>query len=388
MDLKPEQIFDYIELIATASIDLSKWQQVLKHGESLFGASASFIQGIDRFKAKGEFALINGYSDNALTVYQEEFLSKDKDICVRQLRYLKALQPFSDYTYFPPDTFQKHDFYAFNRDYAGVQHMIGMKIHENLNQHWGVGWKFDHKGPKPDDEYLAVLSILGPHFKHAVDLSFTFCQQQRYLDSIMDTLSWHNYAVAVLNAEMRVLFANKSMDDIMNSQEFFRNSNKGILDAYDQEGWARVCQSVSAIIRCQERERYIVSDPVHILVDKNCKAHYRITITFLPEDTSTLFEFKSELKRKCLLLLTKVEVPSKPPYHLLMEQFGLTRSQAKLAAALYDGTHLKMAAHQLGISYGTARAHLLRVFEKTGVHRQVELVRLLQDSRFVAYSHR
>jgi DNA-binding CsgD family transcriptional regulator len=45
-------------------------------------------------------------------------------------------------------------------------------------------------------------------------------------------------------------------------------------------------------------------------------------------------------------------------------------------------------AERLGISFATARTHLSRIFEKTGVHRQAELVRLVLGQDDVAAEER
>ncbi len=64
----------------------------------------------------------------------------------------------------------------------------------------------------------------------------------------------------------------------------------------------------------------------------------------------------------------------------LARLFGLTPAEAKVAAVLLQGKGLDEAAGELQISYRTVRAHLRRIFQKTGTCRQGELVRLLITS--------
>lgn len=57
--------------------------------------------------------------------------------------------------------------------------------------------------------------------------------------------------------------------------------------------------------------------------------------------------------------------------------FGLSDGQLKVARLIADGEGLKNVAEALGISINTARTHLARLYEKTGVSSQTALVRLL-----------
>lgn len=56
--------------------------------------------------------------------------------------------------------------------------------------------------------------------------------------------------------------------------------------------------------------------------------------------------------------------------------YGLSRSEAAVLERITLGETVGQAAAALGIGAATVRTHLLRIYEKTGVHRQAELVRL------------
>lgn len=62
---------------------------------------------------------------------------------------------------------------------------------------------------------------------------------------------------------------------------------------------------------------------------------------------------------------------------LLQEEFHLTPAEAAVAVQLSQGLSLKQTAGKLNISIWTARSHLRAIFQKTGTHRQAELVSLL-----------
>jgi DNA-binding CsgD family transcriptional regulator len=61
----------------------------------------------------------------------------------------------------------------------------------------------------------------------------------------------------------------------------------------------------------------------------------------------------------------------------LRELYSLTAGEARLAAWLLQGKSVDEAAAAMGITVNTARAYLKRIYQKTGVRRQPELMRLL-----------
>lgn len=61
----------------------------------------------------------------------------------------------------------------------------------------------------------------------------------------------------------------------------------------------------------------------------------------------------------------------------LRELYSLTPGEARFAAWLLQGKSVEEAAAAMGITVNTARAYLKRIYQKTGVRRQPELMRLL-----------
>ena len=78
-----------------------------------------------------------------------------------------------------------------------------------------------------------------------------------------------------------------------------------------------------------------------------------------------------------LLLLAEPANASVPGADLLRLLFDLTPAEARLTRHLLEGRTPSEAAAMLGIAEGTARTHLRRIFAKTGVARQADVVRLL-----------
>lgn len=81
-----------------------------------------------------------------------------------------------------------------------------------------------------------------------------------------------------------------------------------------------------------------------------------------------------------VLLLTAVVPSAVPSANVVQGLFDLTPAEAKLAVLIAAGHSPKEAASRLSIATETARTVLKRLFDKTGVRRQTDLVSLLSGS--------
>lgn len=92
---------------------------------------------------------------------------------------------------------------------------------------------------------------------------------------------------------------------------------------------------------------------------------------------------RPDLEGASLLLFAPADAAAEMWRHL-RTRFSLTPAEVRLAQKLGEGLSLSEAAEALGVSLATVRNQLRSVFDKVGVHRQSDLVRLLADLSQVA----
>ncbi|THD64280.1 helix-turn-helix transcriptional regulator [Phenylobacterium sp.] len=78
-----------------------------------------------------------------------------------------------------------------------------------------------------------------------------------------------------------------------------------------------------------------------------------------------------------LVCVTDLEAGVRLPEQKLRDLFGLTAAETRLALAMFEGLTQREAAERFSLSLNTVHVQLARVFEKTGVKRQAELMRLM-----------
>ncbi len=99
-----------------------------------------------------------------------------------------------------------------------------------------------------------------------------------------------------------------------------------------------------------------------------------VGISFLrPAATMSAFG----VNEKILLTVYPREFEKTVEPSILQAALSLTRAEARVASAIYGGDSIRDAAQSMGIAETTAKTHLMSIFNKTGVSKQSELVRLI-----------
>jgi len=92
-------------------------------------------------------------------------------------------------------------------------------------------------------------------------------------------------------------------------------------------------------------------------------------------------------RRSALVALTPPRLDESAALELMGRRFSLTRAEARVTAALAAGATVAQITRRHGVRASTVRAQLRSIFEKTGVNRQSELVRLALTGRLAEEAH-
>ena len=76
------------------------------------------------------------------------------------------------------------------------------------------------------------------------------------------------------------------------------------------------------------------------------------------------------------MILAQEFEPALVSVETLRSAFGLSPAEARLVRLLATGASLRQAAAAVGVSYSTVMSQIKSCFQKTGTHRQAELVAL------------
>jgi DNA-binding CsgD family transcriptional regulator len=102
----------------------------------------------------------------------------------------------------------------------------------------------------------------------------------------------------------------------------------------------------------------------------------RYVVHVLPLNSLARSSAAPGIKAVATVFVRKVTLDSKSCGALVARAFGLTPAELRVLLAIVEVGGVPETAEVLGIAETTVKTHLHRVFAKTGVNRQADLVKL------------
>jgi DNA-binding CsgD family transcriptional regulator len=194
----------------------------------------------------------------------------------------------------------------------------------------------------------------------------------------LEALEMLNFGVAVTNSARRVLFANRTAEQILLSRDGLEVTEQGVLQPVSK--WSN--PSLPRIL-LQAAEAPLPDEPdakdvILAIRRPSGKRPFTLLVRSLKSRSSS-----SDLTSPSVLVFVwDPELPEHDTEAGLRELFGFTSCEARLANLLMKGKSVEDCCTHLEIRPSTVRMHLANLFAKTGVQRQGRLVSLLLEERW------
>lgn len=226
-------------------------------------------------------------------------------------------------------------------------------------------------------EDLAALRVLAPHLSSAVKLEVILrAADQRAADgsAALDALST---GVVVVDAALRPVLVNARARVLTDEGDGLKIGKAGVRAASAAETRA-LQKALAAAVEvashpANRRNTEFRGGSFRLCLSRRGGRYLVAAIAPLaPSDRhGTLRDLPG-----AAVFLSEPDRSSPIEPQLLVKSFGLAPREAELVVMLADGADLRAAAERMGIGLGTARWYLKQAMEKTGAHRQSDLVRL------------
>ncbi|WP_306152889.1 response regulator [Roseovarius sp. MMSF_3281] len=175
--------------------------------------------------------------------------------------------------------------------------------------------------------------------------------------------------VVLLDGAGRLLHANSAAYDLATTADCFRIQGEGVTPLDQVSGRAFRRAMYETLKAAKAGDDKVVGIQLHSVTGKGALSSLACALPAQENDPPDA--------PAMALFLAAPERRSRAPETLLMDLFGLTPTEARVAGALANGARTVNVAEELGVSQTTIAFHMRNLFQKTGTNRQADLVALI-----------
>lgn len=252
---------------------------------------------------------------------------------------------------------------------TGILHLLGAQfiVVGNLMSVVGI-----HRPPgrEPFDEFdRQKMNLLCPHIQRALQLRESLSMSEQRTALSLDVLNGLEVGVVLLAADCRILFANKVAESALREKcsPLVCDARLRPLDfseAFEFELMVSEVAKTSAGLGTNSGGIFYLT--------LSATAKFPVLVSPIKSGTVSF----STVAPAAIVVCSNPHATINIAEQMLARRFDLTHAEARLYAALIAGHEIVDYAEQQKVSVGTVKTHLKSIFDKTGCHRQVDLVRI------------
>lgn len=225
-------------------------------------------------------------------------------------------------------------------------------------------------GPRPPTPFVPLVSALVPHLQQALRSQAHLDNLRRRAGDLSAVTGALRLAIIVVTAGAHLVYANRAAEEVLRAADGLR-IRAGRLEAT----FATTDTTLQHSIRAALTHRDAPPSGSSLLCERGCNAQPYL-VEVLPIDPAD----SSGPTRRAMVVIDPGS-ESRTAATLLNRHYGLTASETRIALMVLNGHDIKDTAERMSLSQATVKTHLQHVFDKTGTHRQADIVRLLAALR-------
>lgn len=222
-----------------------------------------------------------------------------------------------------------------------------------------------------------LMRLLNPHLSRSLGIMLRLRDADLKVAATLAALDRLAGGVVLIGEQRAVVFANRAAKLALNAEDGLRLGHA----PHGKEHFAAESPDVQREI---DRALDVCLDPNAIDVPHFMKTvrvdrpsgrpAYALNVSMLPPNN----EFGAGPERPlAIAFLSDPAEPVRVDEEVLRRLYGLTAAECRLAGEVCSGDPLAAIATRLGLTENTVKTQLRNLFEKTGSHRQSQLVKLL-----------
>lgn len=217
------------------------------------------------------------------------------------------------------------------------------------------------------------MQMIAPPINAAI-LADTLIGEDSSLTELLGTVIAHaGYGLILANSDRQIIYANDAAKALMRTTQGLRCNN----DCVSATDFNLSRQLQSLILAATGQPGEPVMGGSMILRDENGAATLVVHVVPLARRPAEFPPCRRSYVAGLLIFDCQRDIVDR--VKVFSELFALTSAETRVLSQLFLGGGVTQAAMQLNIAQSTAQTHLKRILEKTGTHRQAELVKVFYE---------
>lgn len=362
-----ELLAGIIQAIYAAAIDPSEWNALLGEISSAIGAVAGFYAGLEVRQGRGAFWYTAGHDKQMALLYNEHYLGLDPTLAHIIKTPGKA---FACTDYLSDADVADSRFHSEFMIPNGMRYVLSgvVSMEGSMISLFGFQ-RLISQVPFSRAETDFVQRLI-PHFamadKVAAKVS-TISDARRLAMAVLDRM---DYGIVIVSQAGQIRMSNHRAELWLQSGSLV-HSHFGRIRLTAPKDNVALDQLIRAAGASDNRD--VRAHAIDAVGDKD---GMRAKILVLPINNEEQRHLDDNQARVALIITDINQQRAMAP-QLLQQSYGLTQAETKVATGLASGKTQDELAESLFVSLATIKTHTQHIYQKVGVSRQVELVRLI-----------
>lgn len=364
-----EHLPQLIGEIYDAAIDPSQWSAVLGKATQFIGGSSAALFSKDAASGAGNIYYEFGTDPYYRQLYFENYVVLDPALTGHF--FAEVEQPIAVSDLMPYREFLETRFYREWAQPQGVVDFIAATLDKSATSVAMFSVFRHERDGVADDEARRRMGLIIPHIRRAVLVSRLIDLKTTEAATFADTLNGLSAGMCLVDASGRIVHANAAGQAILDAGDLLSDSggqivardgkiDKVLRDLFTAAGGgdgAIGTEGIALSLRAQDGTHYI--------------AHVLPLTSGARRLAGTAYSAAAAL----FIRKSTIEVPSSP--EVIGRAYKLTPTELRVLFAIVEIGGVPEVAVALGIAESTVKTHLGHLFEKTGVTRQADLVKIV-----------
>ena len=362
-----------ISQIYDAALEQEQWTDVIKNITQTLNAEQGYIRIIDT--TSNNVQLCYGYNKDL------SWVQAFKDYYVHQDPWLNKILKSENsviactHHHISNEKYEAMEYYQDFVRPQKIHYGLGgvLNVGKNITAYLALNRKKENQGFQ--NKQLENLQFIAPHLQKALLIN----EKTRHIDIennlFRDALSQINSPLLLVNKNGKVLFINPHAEKIIEHQTGINIKNDNISFVSSKQN--KILHNLIHQATKNKIHSSLQQGGAMNYIDPFNKTSLSILVTPINPDRTNI---DTQSDNNVLLLLNANNQEAPLTTELLIALYKLTTAEARLTVHLCQGLTLAEISEKFSLSINTLKTQLRSCFNKVGVSRQAELVRVIHNN--------